>query len=109
MYYNGTGVTRDLTETARLFKLANDQGYQPARDATSRITAQHPAGIRVRITGLATASHLNGTLGTAVQPPKPLLVAAGRIAVRVDGQTKSVSLCWANVQHAYISACGARR
>ena len=33
--------------------------------------------------------------GTAVTPIKPL--AAGRTAVRIDGQTKSVSLSWANV------------
>ena len=52
---------------------------------------------QIRITGLVTAANLNSRLGTAVQPIKPL--AAGRIAVRIDGQTKSVSLSWANVQH----------
>ena len=53
------------------------------------------AGTRVRITGLTAAAHLNSRLGTVVHPPKPL--AAGRIAVRIDGQTKSMSLSWANV------------
>ena len=55
-----------------------------------------PIGVRVRIMGLTTAANLNTRLGTAVTPTKPL--AAGRIAVRIDGQTKSVSLSWANVQ-----------
>ena len=53
------------------------------------------AGTRVRIGGLTAAAHLNLTRGTAITPIKPL--AAGRIAVRIDGQTKSVSLSWANV------------
>ena len=48
-------------------------------------------------TGLVTATDLNSRLGTAVQPIRPL--AGGRIAVRIDGQFKSVSLSWANVQH----------
>ena len=37
--------------------------------------AEHfPAGTRVRITGLITAAHLNGSLETAVQPIMPLTV-----------------------------------
>ena len=96
MYKNGTGVPQDLTKAARLFKLAADQGFQPAQDALVHFTAMYPAGTRVRITGLTAATDLNGRLGTAVQPTKPL--AAGRIAVQIDGQTKSVSLSWANVQ-----------
>ena len=56
----------------------------------------YPAGTRVLITGLTAAANLNGRLGTAIQPTKPL--AAGRIAVRIDGQFKTVSLSWANVQ-----------
>ena len=96
MHLEGMGVPQDLTKAARLLKLAADQGYQPARDALGYLTAEHPAGTRVRITGLTAAATLNGRLGTAVQPTKPL--AAGQIAVRIDGQTKSVSLSWANVQ-----------
>ena len=68
-----------------------------ARDGLDRLTSLYPSGTRVRITGLTTAANLNGRLGTAVQPTKPL--ATGRIAVQIDGQTKSVSLSWANVQH----------
>ena len=55
----------------------------------------YPAGTQVRITGLTTAAHLNSRLGTVVQLTKP--PAAGRIAVRIDGQPKSMSLSWANV------------
>ena len=92
-----TRIPKDPTKAALLRKLAYDQGFQPARDGLGQLTAMYPAGTRVRITGLTAAANLNGRLGTAVQPTKPL--AAGRIAVRIDGQTKSVSLSWANVQH----------
>ena len=95
MYSTGTGVPHDFTKAARFLKLACDQGVQPARDLLDKLTAQWPTGTRVKITGLAAAAHLNGMLGTAVTPTKPL--AAGRIAVRIDGQTKSVSLSWANL------------
>ena len=95
MFYNGTGVQQDHAEAARLFKLACDQSYSLALDTLDKLTAQYPAGTRVRIVGITAAAHLNGMLGTAVTPIKPL--AAGRIAVRIDGQTKSVSLSWANV------------
>ena len=97
MHLKGTGFAQDPTKAARLLKLAADQGYKPARDALDRLTAEYPAGTRVRITGhVEPIARLNGRLGTAVQLTKPL--AAGRIAVRIDGQTKSVSLSWANVQ-----------
>ena len=96
-YCDGTGVRQDFAEAARLLRLADDQGFQQARDALRSLTAVYPAGTRVRITGLTTADNLNGRLGTAVQPTR-LLLAAGQIAVRIDGQTKSVSLSWANVQ-----------
>ena len=96
MYENGTGVPQDLTKAVRLLRLAADQGFQLARDGLGSLTAAYPAGTRVRITGLTTAANLNGRLGTAVQPTKPL--AAGRIEVRIDGQTKSVSLSLANVR-----------
>ena len=99
MHEDGTGVPQDHTEAARLLKLADDQGLEQARDTHRSLTAVYPAGTRVRITGLTTAANLNGRLGTAVQPTR-LLLAAGRIAVRIDGQTKSVSLSVANVQHA---------
>ena len=102
----GAGVTLDFTEAARLCKLAADQGFQPAREALGQLAAVHAAGTRVRITGLAAAAHLNSRLGTVVHPPKPL--AAGRIAVRIDGQTKSVSLSVANVQPP-APGCGAPR
>ena len=98
MHLRGTGVPQDYTEAVRLLKLAADQGFQPAQDALvtlGRLTAMYPAGTRVRITGhVEPLARLNGRLGTAVQP-----LAAGRIAVRIDGQNKSVSLSWANVQH----------
>ncbi len=94
MYYNGTGVPQDSTEAVRLYRLAAAQGLAQAQ---CNLALMYPAGTRVRITGLVTAANLNSRLGTAVQPTKPL--AAGRIAVRIDGQTKSVSLSWANVQH----------
>ena len=97
MYYIGTGVPQDYTEAARLLKLADDQGFPPARKILGHVTAQYPAGTRVRITGLVTAANLSSRLVTAVQPTKPL--AAGLIAVRIDGHAKSVSLSWANVQH----------
>jgi len=32
MYYKRTVIPKDLTEAARLFKLADDQGFQLARD-----------------------------------------------------------------------------
>ena len=54
----------------------------------------YPAGTRVLITGLSTAADLNSRLGTAVQSNKPL--ATGRIAVRIDSQTKIVSLSLVN-------------
>ena len=97
---NGTGVPKDNNEAARLLKLACDQGAQPARDTLGDLTAMYPAGTRVRITGLTAAANLDGRLGTAVQPTR-LPLAAGQITVRIDGvngQTKSVSLSWANVQ-----------
>ena len=98
MYKNGTGVPQDHTEEVRLFQLAADEGFQPARDALGRLTAMYPAGTQVRITGhVEPLARLNGMVGTAVQPIKPLVT--GRIAVQIDGQTKSVSLSWANVQH----------
>ena len=96
MYYITTGVPQDVSKAARLLKLAADQGSQPARDVLGQVTAAYPAGTRVRIAGLTAAANLNGRLGTAVQPTKPL--ATGRIAVRIDGQNKSVSLSLANVQ-----------
>jgi len=96
LYAKGTGVQQDIIKTARLLKLAADQGHQPARYALSQLTTHYPAGTRVQITGLTAAADLNGRLGTAVQPTKPLL--AGRIAVRIDGQVKTVSLSWANLQ-----------
>jgi len=95
IYYHGSGVPQDHAETARHLKLACDQGHPPARDFLGQLTAQFPAGTRVWIAGLTAAAHLNGRLGTAVTPTRPL--AAGRIAVRIDGQTKSMSLSWANV------------
>ena len=96
MYYNGTGVSQDMTKTARLLKLAADQGHQALRDTLGQLAAACPAGTRVRITGLTAAAHLNSTLGSVVQLTKPL--AAGRLAVRIDGQPKNTSLSWANVQ-----------
>ena len=60
------------------------------------LTAVYPAGTRVRITGLTIVANLNGRFGTVVQLTKPL--AAGWIALRIDGQPKSVSLFLANVQ-----------
>ena len=70
VYLKGAGAR---TMAARFLKLANDQGFQPARDAL-HLTTAYLTGTRVLIMGLAT----------------------GRIAVRIDGQTKSVS--WATVQ-----------
>ena len=99
MHHRGsTGIPQDHTAAAGLLKLACDQGFRPARDALGMLAAQYPAGTRVQIAGLAAAAHLNGRLGTAVQPIRPLVV--GRIAVRIDGQTKSVSLSWANLGRA---------
>ena len=95
MLYNGTGEPKDHAEAARLLKLAADQGHSQALDTLGRLTAKYPAGTRVQIAGLTAAAHLNDMLGTAVTPARPL--AAGRIAVRIDGQTKSVLLSWANV------------
>ena len=77
---------------------ADDQGFQLARDFLGQLTAMYPTGTRVQITGLSAAAHLNGRLGTTVTPPAPL--AAGRIAVQIDGQTKSVSLSWVNLRRA---------
>ena len=97
MHLKGTGVPQDLTKAVRLLKLAADQGFQPARDTLGELAAMYPAGTRVRITGhVEPLAHLNGMVGTAVQPTKPL--GTGRIAVLIDGQPKSVSLSWANVQ-----------
>jgi len=96
MYHNGTGVPQDDTKAARLLKLAADQGHQAARDILGQLAAAYHAGTRVRLTGLTTAAHLNSRLGTVVQLTKPL--AAGRLAVRIDGQSKIMSLSWANVQ-----------
>ena len=97
MYLKGTGVSQDHTKAARLLKLADDQGFRLARDALGHLTAEYPIGTRVQITGLTTAAPLNSRLGTVVRLTKPL-IAAGRIAVRIDGQPKSVSLSLANVQ-----------
>ena len=97
MYVDGMGFPQDHTKAAWLIKLAYDQGYQPAKDALGRLTAAYPAGTRVWITGLTTAANLNSRLRTAVRPTTPL--AASRIAVRIDGQTKLVSLSWANARH----------
>jgi TPR repeat protein len=96
MYSNGTGVLQDYTEAGRLYQLAADQGHQALRDTLGQLAAACPAGTRVRITGLTTAAHLNSRLGTVVQLTKPL--AAGRLAVRIDGQPKIMSMCWATVQ-----------
>ena len=93
-------VLQDDAAAARLFKLAADQGDLPALDLLDRLTAQHLAGARVRIAGLTAAAQLNGRLGTAVTPTVP--IAAGRIAVRIDGQTKSVSSSWATVGLAHM-------
>ena len=98
-------MLQDDAAAARRFKLACDQGSLAARGFLGRLTAQYPAGTRVRIAGLTAAAHLNGRLGTAVMPTVPL--AAGRIAVRADGQTKSVSLSWASVGR--VDAGGAPR
>ena len=96
MYLHGRGVRLDLTKAARLLKLAADQGYQPARDSLGSLTAMYPAGTRVRITGhVEPLARLNGRLGTAVQPTKPL--ATGRIAVQIDGQAKSGLVGWTAV------------
>ena len=102
IYHGGIGVPHDLTQAAQLIKLAADQGYQPAWVALDRLTAVYPAGTRVRITGLTTAAHLNGKVGTADTLPTPL--DAGRIAVRIDGQTKITSLSWVNVTQLDVSS-----
>ena len=73
-------------------------------DTLGRLTAQYAAGTRVRIAGLAAAAHLNGRLGTAVTPARPL--ATGRIAVWIDGHNKIKSLSWANLGQ--VDASGAR-
>ena len=98
MHLVGRGVPQDRTKAARLIQLAADQGFQPARDGLHQVSATYPAGTRVQITGhVEPLARLNGMVGTVVQPTKPL--GTGRIAVRIDGQTKSVSLSLANVQH----------
>ena len=95
--WQGGPTARDDSVAARLLTLAADQGCQPARDFLGKLTALCPAGARVRVVGLvAAAAHLNGRLGTAVKPPMSL--ATGQIAVRIDGQTKSTSVSWANVR-----------
>ena len=75
----------------------------------SAISPRCPAGTRVRVTGLATAAHLNGRLGTTVQPTKPLKLAASRIAVRIDGR-RSEQECVAHYGPTcnMFSACGTR-
>ena len=73
VYLKGAGAR---TMAARFLKLANDQGFQPARDALGHLTTACLTGTRVLIMGLAT----------------------GRIAVRIDGQTKSSSVSWATAQ-----------
>ena len=93
---------RTNPKEARLVTLACDKGSQPTRINFGIFTAPYPADTRVRIAGLTAAAHLNDRLGTAVTPTRPL--AAGRIAVRIDGQTKSVSLSWANVMRQVGSA-----
>ena len=106
MYYKSTGVPQDHTEAARLLKLAYDQAHPLAQDLLGDLTPQYPAGTRVQIMGLTAAAHLNGRLGTAVWPPRPL--AAGHVAVRIDVQTKITSLSWANIgpQQAEGRCCG---
>ena len=76
-------------------RTSSRQCGSPCSPATKDTRRPKPASassprIRVRIAGLAAATHLNGRLGTVVQPPTPL--AAGRIAVRIDGQTKITTL-----------------
>ena len=67
-------------------------------DLRGKLTARFPPFTHVLIVGLVAAAHLNGRLGTAAQPTKPL--AAGRIAVRIDGQTKVMALLWGGRRHA---------
>ena len=74
-YHHGTGVPQDHAEAVQFLTLASDQGHQSALNVIAQLTAQYPAGTRVRITALDAAAHLNGRLGAAVQPPAPL--AAG--------------------------------
>ena len=68
MYAKGRGVPQACTEAVRLYRLAADQGYAAGPPPPT----------------------FNGRLGTVVTPIKPL--AAGQVAVRIDGQTKSISL-----------------
>ena len=93
--YHGTGAPQDHAETARLLLLAADQDYEPAQNFLGRLTAQFPVGTRVQVGGLVAAAQLNGSLGTVVQQPTTL--AAGRVAVRIDGQTKITSVSWAKI------------
>ena len=95
------GSCRTAPRQALLPKLACGQGQPPAREV---LTALHPAGTRDRIVGLVVAAHCNDRLGTriAVKPPMPL--AAGRIAVLIDSQTKIASLSWANLSTGSVSA-----
>ena len=97
MSYTGEGVPQDHIEAARLLKLACDQGCHQARKNNGALAAQYPASTRVQNTGITTAAHLNGGLETAVKLTKPLVV--DRIAVRIDVQSKSVLLSWANLGH----------
>ena len=102
-YLNGAlGVQKDLGKARHWFLRAAaagipqaTHGLQMVAAEEQKLTAQYPPGIRVQITGLTAAAHFNGRLGTVVQPTKPL--AADRIAVRMDGQTKSMSLSRDNV------------
>ena len=52
MYVTVTGVPHDYKEASRLFKLAADQRYQPARDAFNYFTAVHPADTPFKVKGL---------------------------------------------------------
>ena len=92
MHYYGSGVPQDHTEAARLFTLACDQGYEPVRDLLGILTAKYTAGTRVRIVGMRADF---GMLGTVVQPTELHGNRPGRIAVRLDGETKGVSFSWA--------------
>ena len=95
LFFIGNGVSKDINKAAQLLTLACDQGCQLAIDNLGKLTARFTAGTRVRIVGLVAAAHLNGRLGTAVKPPMQL--AAGQIAVRIDGQVTAIPVSWANI------------
>ena len=71
-------------------------GCLPAEPLLGQLTARwFPVGTRVQVEGLVAAAVPDGSLGTVVLPATPL--AAGRIAVRIDGQTKITSVSWAKI------------